>query len=86
MFDFQDITVVTAVVMGLSEVAKKLGLNAKIVPIFNLVVGVVAGCVYMNPGDLKAGVFSGVIVGLSASGLYSGAKNVIQEITKDKEQ
>lgn len=76
MFDFADVGLMTALTMGISEGAKRLGLNAKFVPVLNVALGVVAGIVYMNPGDIKAGVLSGIIVGLSASGLYSGVKNV----------
>jgi hypothetical protein len=81
MFDFTDVTIVTAIIMGLSEGAKRLGLNAKFIPILNLVLGIAGGCIYVNPSDIKAGVFSGIIIGLTASGLYSGVKNVVGGIT-----
>lgn len=67
-------------VIGLSEVMKKIGFNQKFIPIVNLVFGLVAGMVFINPGDIKAGVIQGLFIGLSASGLYSGVKNIAEEI------
>lgn len=76
-----EMSVVVAVIIGLSEVVKGFGLNVKFIPVVNLVFGVIGGIVYMYPNDIKVAVFYGVIAGLSASGLYSGAKNTVQGIT-----
>jgi uncharacterized membrane protein len=67
-------------VMGISEVIKKVGFNQKFLPIVNLILGLGAGIVFLNPGDIKAGVIQGLFIGLSASGLYSGVKNVAEEL------
>jgi hypothetical protein len=64
-------------IMGLAELFKRMGLNAKIIPIINIVLGLAAG-IALNPNDTLKGIFIGLAVGLSASGLYSGTKNVIQ--------
>jgi hypothetical protein len=69
-----------ALVVGLSEVIKKTGFNSKLIPIVNLILGLGAGIIFLNPGDLKAGIIQGIFIGLSASGLYSGVKNVSEEI------
>ncbi|MBU5592797.1 hypothetical protein KQI89_13675 [Clostridium sp. MSJ-4] len=82
MFNFQDIGLMTAVVMGLSQVAKELGIKVKLIPILNLILGLIAGIVYVAPGDLKTGIFSGLTIGLTASGFYSGVKNVRQEFRR----
>ena len=76
MFDFTDIGVVTAVVIGLSEGIKRAGVNPKFIPVVNLLLGIAGGCIYVSPENIKAGIFAGIIIGLSASGLYSGVKNV----------
>lgn len=68
-------------IMGIAEMLKNLGVNSKFIPIFNLVLGLVAG-IALNPGDITQGIFVGTAVGLSASGLYSGAKNVREELKK----
>lgn len=79
-----DTGIVTAVVMGISEGAKKMGVNPKFIPVVNLALGIVGGCVYLSPSNLKEGILAGIIVGLSASGLYSGVKNVVSGMKKEQ--
>jgi len=67
-------------VIGLAEVIKKIGLNSKFIPLVNLILGLIAGIIFLNPGDIKAGIIQGLFIGLSASGLYSGVKNVKEGI------
>jgi hypothetical protein len=67
-------------VIGLSEAIKRIGFNAKFIPVIDLILGLVAGIVFLSPGDLKAGIIQGIFIGLSASGLYSGTKNIVQEL------
>lgn len=67
-------------VIGISEVIKKIGFNQKFIPVVNLILGLAAGIIFLNPGDIKAGIIQGIFIGLSASGLYSGTKNIIQEL------
>jgi hypothetical protein len=61
-------------IIGLAEIAKGLGFNVKFIPVLNLILGLVAG-IGLNLDDITKGVFLGIAVGLSASGLYSGVKN-----------
>ena len=67
-------------VIGVSEVIKKIGFNQKFIPVVNLILGLAAGIFFLNPGDIKAGIIQGIFIGLSASGLYSGTKNIVQEL------
>ena len=67
-------------VIGLAEVIKKIGLNSKFIPLVNLILGLIAGIIFLNPGDIKAGIIQGLFIGLSASGLYSGVKNTVEGI------
>jgi len=62
-------------IIGISEILKKVGFNTKYIPIVNLILGLVVG-ISLNLNDVKMGVFVGIAVGLSASGLYSGTKNL----------
>jgi len=78
MINFQDIGLMSAVVMGLSQVAKELGVKVKLIPLLNLILGIMAGILYVSPGNFKFGILSGITIGLSASGFYSGVKNVRQ--------
>lgn len=66
-------------IIGIAELIKKLGFNPKFIPIINLVLGLVAG-IGLNTDDIIKGIFVGLAVGLSASGLYSGVKNTKEGI------
>ena len=68
---------VIAMIVGLAEVAKALGLSAKFVPLLNVALGVAVAC--LAGGEAMAeNVLMGAAAGLTASGLYSGVKNVWQ--------
>lgn len=69
-----EIAVIIAVLIGLSEVAKKMGLPEKYVPLMNLVLGIVAGMVGGFGVTLFESIVTGAIIGLSASGLYDQKK------------
>ncbi len=64
-------------IIGISSMLTNLGVNKKIIPIINLILGLGAG-IALNFPDIMQGVFVGLAVGLSASGLYSGVKNTIE--------
>jgi len=70
-----------ALIIGLAEVAKKVGFPVKYIPIIDLVLGLISGiCVFGIAMDLGIanGVLVGLAIGLSACGLFSGIKNVAQ--------
>jgi len=67
---------VVPLIIGLAEVLKKSGFNAKYIPIVNIILGISAGITITQ--NISQGMFIGIAVGLSASGLYSSTKNVIQ--------
>jgi hypothetical protein len=73
------------VVIGLVEVAKRIGVPEKFAPLVSLILGL--GLSFLgfvaNP-DLASTIIGGIIIGLSAVGLYSGTKNVIEGF-KDNE-
>lgn len=71
--------VVVPVIIGLVEVAKKAGLPTRLVPVVDLVLGVAAGLIYIAPSDPKNAVFYGLMMGLTAAGLFSGVKNSLQK-------
>lgn len=65
-------------IVGVVELAKKLGLPDKFAAVLSAVLGVVIGLVYVAPNDPAKGVLIGLSMGLSASGLYSGVKNTVE--------
>jgi uncharacterized membrane protein len=67
-----------AVVTGVTELVKQVGLDSKYAPVVSLLLGIgIAFLFYTN--DIAQTILSGVIIGLSASGLYSGTKTIINK-------
>lgn len=76
--EYTDVLLI-GVIIGLVELFKMSGANKKMLPIASLVLGLAAGIFYLFPHDLKAGILTGIIMGLAASGFYSGGKAVIEK-------
>ena len=76
-----------AMIMAFAEMLKRLGVPDKVIPVVDLVVGLISGvCVYglaLGYGVLN-GVLLGIALGLSACGLFSGIKNVAEGIRGDE--
>lgn len=67
-----------AAVMGIVEAIKKAGLSSKYAPLAALALGI--GAAFLVPSEtLGVTVFTGVIIGLSACGLYSGSQTVLSD-------
>ncbi|HEF5706456.1 TPA: holin [Bacillus cereus] len=67
------VAVIIGVVVGLSQIVKTIGVQTKYVPLLNLTLGIVLGVLFLD-GDIKTNVFQGIIIGLSASGLFDHTK------------
>ncbi|HDR4707603.1 TPA: holin [Bacillus paranthracis] len=67
------LAVMIGIVVGLSQIVKTIGLQTKYVPLLNLTLGIVLGVLFLD-GDIKTKVFQGIIIGLSASGLFDHTK------------
>jgi hypothetical protein len=77
-----EISLVIAVIIALNELFKRsLSVPAKYLPLLSLVLGVIAGLVYLE-GDVKTKVFYGIIVGLAASGLFDQSKIITKKSVK----
>ena len=74
-----DYGILAAAVIGLVEVAKMMGVPKKFAPIISVILGLGFSLLEFvaNP-DLVSTIVGGIIIGLSAVGLYSGTKNVIE--------
>ncbi len=66
------------VVTGMVQLLKMSGLPKKYTPISSLALGILSGYYYLAPDDPPRAIFMGIVVGLSAVGLYSGTKNTMQ--------
>jgi hypothetical protein len=71
--------VLVAVVVGLVEAAKRLGVPTRFCPLLALVAGVVLSFV---PGvsNFSNQLFTGLVVGLSASGLFDLGKQPVRAV------
>ena len=71
-----------ALIMALAEVAKKLGLKTKYIPLLDIAFGLISGVLvytmYLGYAPVE-GVLVGLALGLSACGLFSGVKNLIEK-------
>lgn len=68
-------------ISGLVEVFKQVGLPKKYSSLFSIGIGLFIGVLYIEPVEMKKGILIGLMLGLSASGLYSGTKS-FQETLK----
>lgn len=71
--------VLLPLIIGLVELLKYVGLPKRFLPVASLAFGVLGGIYYIYPEDLKSGILVGVMIGLSACGMYSGGKAMIEK-------
>ncbi len=78
-----EVSVIIPIIIALGEVWKMIFGDKikKFIPLINLALGIISGIVYRG-GELKLAIFEGIIIGLSASGLYSSAKNMVEGFRK----
>jgi len=62
-----------AIVMGLTEVIKRLGLPTRFAPLVSIGLGIVVMILIPNI-EWKEGIVKGIFLGLVTSGLWSGFK------------
>lgn len=71
-----------ALIIALAEVAKRLGLKKRFIPLLDLGLGIVSGIVVFSIDSglsLIEGIILGIACGLSACGLFSGIKNTVEK-------
>ena len=68
---------IVPVIVALSEAVKRAGLNIKLIPLFNIILGLIAGFAFYP--DIKQAILIGMAFGLSAGGLYSGVKKATEK-------
>ena len=64
-----------AIVIGLVEAIKRVGLSARWLPLVSLALGVSLSLTVLEPGRL--GIVTGLVIGLTAVGLFSAGKNTL---------
>jgi hypothetical protein len=68
--------ILVALVMGLTEVAKRTGLRVRYLPLFAVIASVVMSGLYY--GFSESSMMMGVVAGLSSMGLFSGTKATVK--------
>ena len=69
-----EIVALIAIIVGISQVLKSAGLTPKYIPLLNLALGVGLSMFFLSNLGMKESILQGLIVGLSASGLYDQSK------------
>lgn len=75
--EYTDVLLI-GVIIGVVEFLKRLNVPTKLLPVASLAFGIAGGIFYLFPNDIKAGLLTGIIMGLSASGLYSTGKTITE--------
>lgn len=77
MFETYDVAVIPLII-GIVEMFKRAGLPARFSPFVAVAIGLLLGVYYIST-DIKEGIIIGLMLGLSASGLYSSTKNIVEK-------
>lgn len=70
-----------AVIIGLAEIIKRVGVESKYIPVIDLALGLVSGVFvygFILEYGIAQGIILGIALGLSACGLFSGIKNTLE--------
>lgn len=74
--EFQSIAMLVALVIGLTQITKGFVKNEKFYPLISLALGIALSLLVFGLGVV--GLLTGIVIGLSASGLYSGATTIVK--------
>ncbi len=80
-----DLTVLIAVVTGLTALTNRFGLREKYEPILALVLGILFAFIYVDVTP-RYQVLAGLIIGLSSSGLFKNSKSVYGKVQRKKQK
>jgi hypothetical protein len=73
------ITIIVAIIVGLTEAIKRAtGINKRYVPLIALVLGLALAFLNRQGMALDLTIMTGIIAGLTSVGLYSSTKNMVE--------
>ncbi|KAB2329595.1 holin [Cytobacillus depressus] len=73
-------TIIIAVVLALTELIKRLGfMSAKYLPAASVLFGLLAGLFYVDVVSMQEKIMFGLMIGLSAAGLFDQSKIVTKK-------
>lgn len=70
----------SGLVVGLTEVSKRLGIPEKFMPLVAIVFGFIL-CAIVGLNFMEV-IIGGLMIGLGAVGLFSGTKNIVEGLRK----
>ncbi|MBS4172141.1 hypothetical protein [Bacillus sp. FJAT-49736] len=76
MFEIYDVAIIP-LILAIVELFKRAGIPDRFSPFIAVIFGITIGVLYLDT-NLKQCIIVGLMMGLSATGLYSGTKNVAQ--------
>jgi len=65
-----DFSILLCIVMTAAQLWKKVGLNNDLIPLLNVLTAIVLSLIWKTELDLLIRIQQGLIIGLSASGVY----------------
>ena len=74
------------IIVGISQVIKNIGFPSKFIPLLNVLIGVGISFLVFEGIGWHEQVLQGLVVGLSASGIYDQSKNLNQTFTKEVDE
>lgn len=78
-----------ALIMGMAELFKRMSFPKKYIPLIDLGLGIISGYgvygFYEGYGTVR-GILIGIALGLSACGLFSGIKNIGEQVKEDTDE
>ena len=72
---------VVAVIIGVIQALKSIHMNITYAPMVSLALGVIYAVAFNIGGTVAPSIFDGLVLGLSAAGLYSGVKTTYTGVT-----
>ncbi len=72
-----DIALLIGVIVALTQLAKPV-ISNKYLPLTSVTIGVLTGFIYLD-GDIKMRILIGVMIGLSAAGLFDQSKIITKK-------
>lgn len=69
-----EIPILVAVIIAFNEFLKKQGVSKTIIPIVSIVLGIVCSFFFVPADTIQVSIFIGVVLGLSANGLFDVTK------------
>lgn len=78
-FSYEGIALIPIITVMVNLI-KRIGLPNDLAPFVSIAIGIVFGIMFLSNGNIKMGILAGIIMGTSASGLYSSGKKVVRGV------